>query len=153
MSEYLVGIDIGTTGAKTIIFDLEGGKLASAYREYPCHYPKPNWVEQDADLLVSASSVEGLPIAVLEAMVSRCPVVLSDIPPHREIADGVGFIPLVKVADTAGLSREIDRFQRMPSAERAGVGNKCRKLAVQQFSLTTMHKQYEELYKQLLTEA
>lgn len=47
MKKYLCGIDVGTTGAKTMIFDLEGEIQGSAYREYKCSYPKPNWVEQD----------------------------------------------------------------------------------------------------------
>lgn len=34
MERYIAGIDIGTTGAKTIIFDLEGRKVSSAYQEY-----------------------------------------------------------------------------------------------------------------------
>jgi len=50
---YLAGIDIGTSGAKAMIFDLSGGSLASAYREYGSTYPRPNWVEQDADLLIA----------------------------------------------------------------------------------------------------
>jgi xylulokinase len=52
---YLAGLDIGTTGAKAMIFDMAGTPLASAYNEYPCTYPRPNWVEQDADLLVEAT--------------------------------------------------------------------------------------------------
>ena len=54
--KYLVGIDIGTTGAKTVVFDPSGGgAVASGYREYECTYPKPNWVEQDSDMLVESS--------------------------------------------------------------------------------------------------
>lgn len=52
MSQYLCGIDIGTTGAKTMIFDLEGNIIGSAYREYACTYPKPNWVEQDIEAVL-----------------------------------------------------------------------------------------------------
>ncbi len=52
---YLAGVDIGTTGAKAVIFDLAGSPLASAYNEYPCSYPRPNWVEQDAELVVEAT--------------------------------------------------------------------------------------------------
>ena len=52
---YLAGIDIGTTGAKTALFDMQGGMIASGYREYTCSYPKANWVEQDPDLLVSSA--------------------------------------------------------------------------------------------------
>ena len=54
MSEkYLAGIDIGTTGAKAAIFNLKGNIISSAYREYGCSYPKPNWIEQDPYFLVS----------------------------------------------------------------------------------------------------
>lgn len=40
-----------------------------------------------AGAFVSTSVFEGRPAAVIEAMAARCPVVLSDIPAHREIAD------------------------------------------------------------------
>jgi sugar (pentulose or hexulose) kinase len=55
VATYLAGVDIGTSGAKGMVFDLQGNPLASAYREYPCSYPKPGWVEQDADHLVEAT--------------------------------------------------------------------------------------------------
>ncbi|MCI8326350.1 MAG: carbohydrate kinase [Lachnospiraceae bacterium] len=52
MAKYLVGLDGGTTGCKTCIFDLEGNLMGSDYREYPCYYPHPGWVEQiEEDLL------------------------------------------------------------------------------------------------------
>ena len=46
MSSYLLGIDEGTTGCRAAIFDTEGDLIASDYREYPCYYPQPGWVEQ-----------------------------------------------------------------------------------------------------------
>ncbi|MCV2395653.1 FGGY family carbohydrate kinase [Actinotalea sp. M2MS4P-6] len=46
MPKYLVGIDEGTTGCKTCVFDVDGNVLGQDYREYPCHYPRPGWVEQ-----------------------------------------------------------------------------------------------------------
>ena len=43
---YLLGIDIGTSGAKVIAID-EGGRLvATAGREYPLLTPRPLWAEQ-----------------------------------------------------------------------------------------------------------
>ena len=35
METYLAGIDIGTSGAKGMVFDLKGNPLGTAYREYP----------------------------------------------------------------------------------------------------------------------
>ena len=52
MKKYLVGIDVGTTGAKTIIFNLKGEIVGNGYKEYPCYYPKPNWVEQDVNEII-----------------------------------------------------------------------------------------------------
>ncbi len=45
----LIGLDIGTTGCKASIFDLEGNLLSSAGREYAVDIPHPNWAEQDAE--------------------------------------------------------------------------------------------------------
>ncbi len=104
----------------------------------------------NADLFISTSRGEGLPISVLEAMACYCPVVLSDIPPHREIAQGVGFIPLVKPDDEAGFAREIKRFREMPASERALIGQQCRKLVEQRFSLDAMHAGYEKIYDQVI---
>ena len=77
-------------------------------------------------------------------------MILSNIPPHREIADGVDFIPLIQPDDVAGFAQEIKRFRQMPSSERVEIGGKCRKLVEERFSLTTMHKRYEEVYAQVL---
>ena len=50
--QYVVGMDVGTTGAKAAVIRLDGQVVSEAYREYACTYPKPNWVEQDVDLIV-----------------------------------------------------------------------------------------------------
>jgi len=50
--QILCGIDVGTTGAKTILFTVDGKVLGKGYREYSCIYPKPGWVEQDMDMVL-----------------------------------------------------------------------------------------------------
>ncbi len=45
-----LGIDIGTSGTKTLAIDERGTILASATAEYPCHHPRPGWSEQHPDL-------------------------------------------------------------------------------------------------------
>jgi xylulokinase len=44
---YLLGIDIGTSGTKTILIDETGRVLARATREYPLSTPRPLWSEQN----------------------------------------------------------------------------------------------------------
>lgn len=44
---YLIGVDIGTSGTKTILINPEGHILARAMAEYPLYTPKPQWSEQD----------------------------------------------------------------------------------------------------------
>ena len=51
-----LGIDIGTSGTKTIAIDETGAILATAAREYPCDHPRPGWSEQDPDLWWRASA-------------------------------------------------------------------------------------------------
>ncbi len=47
----LIGLDIGTTGCKAIVFRDDGAILARASRRYPIQTPRPNWAEQDAELV------------------------------------------------------------------------------------------------------
>ena len=55
--KYIAGIDIGTTGAKTIIFDEGGAPIEGAYQEYECLYPHPAWVEQSPEELLEAAII------------------------------------------------------------------------------------------------
>src|SRR6476620_6069255 len=48
MSIYL-GIDIGTSGTKTLAINAAGKIIGQASAEYPCYHPKPLWSEQDPD--------------------------------------------------------------------------------------------------------
>ena len=52
MGQYLAGIDVGTTGARCCLFDLDGNKFGSTYCEYGADYPKPGWVEQSPQKLI-----------------------------------------------------------------------------------------------------
>jgi xylulokinase len=48
MSVFL-GIDVGTSGTKTLAINASGKILASALFTYPCYVPKPLWSEQDPE--------------------------------------------------------------------------------------------------------
>jgi glycerol kinase len=45
----VLAIDAGTTGVRTVAFDDHGRPRHASYREFPQHFPKPGWVEHDAD--------------------------------------------------------------------------------------------------------
>ena len=47
--EYLMGIDLGTSGTKTVLFDREGREIASATRSYPLIQKQNGWAEQEPD--------------------------------------------------------------------------------------------------------
>lgn len=44
---YLLGLDIGTSGAKALLCDAHGGAVVTATAEYPLSQPRPLWSEQD----------------------------------------------------------------------------------------------------------
>ncbi|MBM3316081.1 xylulokinase, partial [candidate division WOR-3 bacterium] len=45
----LLGLDIGTSGAKAVLIDASGAVLAEHTTEYPMHTPRPGWAEQNPD--------------------------------------------------------------------------------------------------------
>lgn len=49
MANAFLGIDIGTSGTKSLAIDETGAILASATAEYPISHPKPGWSEQDPE--------------------------------------------------------------------------------------------------------
>lgn len=46
---YFLGIDIGTSGTKTILIDEKGDIRSEANATYPSYHPKPLWSEQDPE--------------------------------------------------------------------------------------------------------
>ena len=49
-SKYLLGIDLGTSGTKTVLFNEAGKPVASSTVEYPLIQPQNGWAEQDPEL-------------------------------------------------------------------------------------------------------
>lgn len=47
--KLLLGIDLGTSATKTVLFDEECRVVASASREYPLYQPRNGWAEQDPE--------------------------------------------------------------------------------------------------------
>ena len=49
MASYILALDQGTTGSTVMVFDQRGRVLGRAYSEFKQFYPKPAWVEHDAE--------------------------------------------------------------------------------------------------------
>ncbi len=89
MADYIAAIDCGTTGAKAIIFDTTGARYGTAYQEYPCDFPAPNRVEQDAEVLfeacvevlaraIAATDIDPADIRALSFSTQRCTTIPVD---------------------------------------------------------------------------
>ena len=48
-NEYVLALDQGTTSSRAIVFDREGVVRGVGQREFRQHYPRPGWVEHDAN--------------------------------------------------------------------------------------------------------
>jgi hypothetical protein len=46
-----IGLDIGTTGCKAVVFSDQGETLGQAAPDYAILTPQPGWAEQDAELV------------------------------------------------------------------------------------------------------
>lgn len=69
-NKYILVNDVGTTGARAVIFDHQTNVISEAYAEIPQVFPKPGWTEQDPlalyDTCVKVTG-EALEAAGLEA--------------------------------------------------------------------------------------
>ena len=49
MNTYIMALDAGTTSNRCILFDRKGRICSVSQKEFTQHYPKPGWVEHDAN--------------------------------------------------------------------------------------------------------
>ncbi len=73
---YTLAIDQGTTGSRAVLYDRSGRVAASAYREFPQHFPRPGWVEHS-------------PRDLWESVNDSVQKVLREIPPGSISAIGI----------------------------------------------------------------
>ena len=52
--KYVIGVDIGTTATKAVLFEPNGAVVASHQIEYPLYSPTPNTAEQDPNEILKA---------------------------------------------------------------------------------------------------
>lgn len=98
---------------------------------------------KNADYYISSSTLEGLPVSVLEAMYCGLPCILSDIPQHREVAYDKAVILSYDVNEW---SKEINRMAKMNTEEREKLSQSIKDYVVENFTLSRMHEKYDMIY-------
>ena len=73
MGKYILSIDQGTTSSRAILFDRNGQAIAKSQREFPQYFPKPGWVEQNANEIWNSV------LAVIAECIATAEIVPSDI--------------------------------------------------------------------------
>jgi glycosyltransferase involved in cell wall biosynthesis len=100
-------------------------------------------------LLWLASSYEGLPNVVMEAMASGVPVIATDIPGTRDLVTPGESGFLVPIGDRAGLARFAHKILEDP-ALRQRLGEAGRQRILADFSVESMIAKHVTLYRELL---
>ena len=83
MSKYVMALDAGTTSSRCILFNKAGEMVSVAQKEFTQHFPKPGWVEHDANEIWSTQlgvAVE----AVLKAGATAADIAAIGITNQRE---------------------------------------------------------------------
>lgn len=70
---YYLGIDVGTSGTKTLLIDETGHVLADANSDYPIEQPKPGWTQQDPEAWWTAT------VKTVRAVMKKSKIKSSDV--------------------------------------------------------------------------
>lgn len=103
---------------------------------------------KSADLYVSTSSYEGLPIGVLEAMGCGAACLVTNIEQHTEISEKCPSL-ITLPADVDLWVTKIGELAKMDKIQLRKIGIMNRKSVCENFSLESMHQQYDKLYNRL----
>ncbi|MCD6444137.1 hypothetical protein J7L70_03940 [Candidatus Bathyarchaeota archaeon] len=85
---YLLGLDIGTTGCKAVLFSEDGGLVSQSYREYPLYHPRPSWSEEEPE------DVWRGVVEALREVIARAGVNPKDVAALSVSAQGEAFTPV-----------------------------------------------------------
>ena len=143
------------TGARRRLQSQRGLCPRSGRRHQSSRIRFLDWVSGDAfeELLTNAalfvlpSDLEGLSLALLDAMGAGVCVLTSDIPENREVVDGVGFT--FRAGDASDLERMLQLLMA-DSELRARSGAACRQRVAEQYLWPEITTRLEQLYLGLL---
>ena len=120
MKKYILAIDQGTTGSRAFIFDSQGRVVSSAYREFRQYYPKPGWVEHDAQEIfnsvdavirrvVSQSRINPKAIAAIGITNQRETTVIWDRKTHKPFYHAIVW----QCRRTAGACAKLKKYENL----------------------------------------
>ncbi len=100
-----------------------------------------------SDFFVFPSYFEGLPGALIEAMLSKIPIICSDIPENKECVDE-SMCLFHRVGDSDDLARQLKKALSLEDWEART--QRAYDFAVEHFNIEKISKEYEEVYQKLL---
>lgn len=71
--KYVLALDQGTTSSRAILFNRQGRAVATAQKEFPQHFPRPGWVEHDAEDIWKSQ------LSVAKSVLRRKKITASDV--------------------------------------------------------------------------
>jgi glycerol kinase len=124
----LVGVDQGTTGTRTVVFDERLRPVGESYREIHQHYPRPGWVEHDPDELVESvaatvadalAAAGSLEVAAVGLANQGETTVAWDAPTGRPLGRAIVWQdrrtePILASLRERGLAEEVERRSGLP---------------------------------------
>jgi len=152
--QRLLGSGAMSPEAKLVVIGMEGpesGKLrrmvAAAGLAARVHFlhglsePELQWCYRHCEAVVSPSLTEGFGLPIAEALLAGCRVVCSDIPAHREIADGHCRFVRLRDDSADALASAIAGILIEPKRE---------PVPLPQLSAAVLARQYVALYRRTL---
>jgi glycosyltransferase involved in cell wall biosynthesis len=135
----------GEGEARSALVELAAGLGLAQKVRFVGHVNAP-YLYPQADLFVTASRAEGLPLVLLEAMASGIAVAASDIAPHREVLAGLPEALLD--ADESRWPAQLAAFVES-AASRANVAAAAKRRADAHFSAQAQDAAFASLYREL----
>jgi glycosyltransferase involved in cell wall biosynthesis len=114
---------------------------------FPGYVENPWALMKRADVFAFVSRFEGSPCVVMEAMACGCPLVVSDIPSHRELLDERS-ARFVNPEEPAEIAEAV--MSTLSSGEAALARAASARAKVPELSFETMARRYEQLYLSLI---